>query len=124
MTTGERLANSVWGLVLARYVTPGLVGAIVVLGGFIASGLFTRIDNLAMAQERLLTQITDQALRITAMEARGELLGTARNADGDRLIGEMGLVRAKLDSTVTQVAGLAAKVDVLLSRIDDNDRVQ
>jgi len=116
MTTGEKLANSVWGLVLARYVTPGLVGIIVVLGGFVTSGLFTRIDKLADAQDHIMSQMSAQAIRITAMETRAEIVGTTRLADVERMLSELMMVRGKLDTTVTQVAGLAAKMDVLLTR--------
>lgn len=124
MTTAEKMASSVVGVILARYVTPGLVALSLAAGTFIANGLFTRIDALAEAQVELMKELSGQSMRITALEVQRDLLAKMRDDDFKDLrealggvINEVGSLRGRLESTNNQMASLAAKVDVLLSRL-------
>src|SRR5688572_10889911 len=104
------MANSVWGLILARYVSPALVAVALALGSFAASGLFARIDELAVQQTVIMTQLTAQQNRITAIEARRDANADANDDQTTQILDAQKLTQQRLDSVSTQLAGVSAKV--------------
>lgn len=119
MTTAEKLATSVWGVILARYVSPVLVAVAITLGGFVTSGLFKRIDDLSGAQTDIMERMADQAIRITAIEARRAVLDATSDEQISHLLEAQKTTQAQLSLVTAQIASVTAKVEVLLDRMTE-----
>lgn len=112
------LANSVWGVILARYVTPILVFVVLAAGGYIGTHVLNSIHDVAAAQEKLQDQIVSAQSRITAIEARRDATVKARDEQIAQILDAQKTCGARLDLIALQVAGLSAKVEVLIDRQD------
>lgn len=130
MTTAEKMATSVWGVILARFISPALLGVAIAMGGFIANGIFTRMDVMTTAQATLAAQLTEQSMRIAAIEARRDIMSKVRDDDFadlktafDTLSNQMFTLQSKFETANTTVAALTAKVDILLTKLSASDMV-
>lgn len=110
------LANSVWGVILARYVTPALVVLVLATGGWIGARVIADINDVANAQASFRTDLVGQASRITAIEARRDAVSKARDEQISRIIDAQSTAVTQINTIANQVAAVSAKVEILLDR--------
>lgn len=114
-----KVANSVLGLFLARFVTPGLLALVVFFGGRALNDLTRTLDALAVrmtAAEGSIQQINQE---FAAAEARREVSIKARDLDIAALTTEIQLLRQKTDSSTTAIAAQSAQIEIVLDMLKE-----
>jgi hypothetical protein len=112
----QTLASSVWGVILARYVTPILVFIILAAGGYVGSQVLASIEHVANQQDKFQDQLIAAQSRITAIEARRDATVKARDDQIALILDAQRVSQTRLDLIGLQVAGLSAKVEILIDR--------
>ena len=110
------LATNVWGALLARYVTPILVAIVLASGGYIGNQVLDSIEHVANQQDKLQDQLTSAQSRITAIETRRDATVKARDDQIALILDAQKVSQTRLDLIGMQVAGLSAKVEILIDR--------
>lgn len=114
-----KVANSVLGLFLARFVTPGLLALVVFFGGRALDELTRTLEALALrmtAAEGSIQQINQE---FAAAEARREVSIKARDLDIAALTTEIQLLRQKTDSSTTAIAAQSAQIEIVLDMLKE-----
>lgn len=112
----KKLAENTLGIVLARFVTPGLLAIALWLGSQYLARLDEALDmlDIRLSRQEETQQQTNQT--IAAIEASRLATSKARDSDIADIVGKLDRLQLKLDSTVNDIATVTAKVEVLLSR--------
>ena len=118
-TAISRAANSVWGLLLTRFVTPALVAACLFLFSNYLSKLDATIASLASQIAAANIEIDQLQEDAAASEARRDVAVKARDLDISNLSNEIQLLRGKTDLLATASAAQTARLEVVLDLLQE-----
>lgn len=110
----KKLAENTWGILLARFVTPLLLAVALWLGSQYLARLDEAFDVMAERLNRLDENLAATNRQIAAIDAAREVQEQANDGDLGDVAREMLLLRSKVDTAVTQITAVTAKVDILL----------
>lgn len=114
----DRLAGSVWGLLLARFVTPALVAIAIFLGNNYLSKLDQTMTAMAVRQDKLEDIVGALRQQVAGIEAGRAAATKSRDDQIDLIISQLSSLREKVDAGGAAIAGLTAKVEILLQRAE------
>lgn len=112
----KKLAENTWGLLLARFVTPLLLAVALWLGSQYLSRLDEAINVMTARLDRQDESMGALNRTVAAIEASRLATSKARDGDFEQVLNEISGLRMRLDSTITQIASVTAKVEILLQR--------
>lgn len=114
-----KIANSVVGLFLARFITPGLLALVVIFGGQALDNLNTTLSVLANRMDRAEASIVKINQDFAASESRREVSIKARDLDIAGLSAEIQLLRQKTDSSIGAIAAQGAQIEIVLDMLQE-----
>lgn len=119
----KKLAENAWGLLLARFVTPLLLAIALWLGSQYLARLDEAFDVMAERLNRLDESLAATNRQIAAIDAAREVQLEADDGDLNDIAREMLSLRNRVDTAVTQISAVTAKVEILLSNRDVRDSI-
>lgn len=114
-----KVANSVTGLFLARFVVPTLLAIVVWFGGDALTTLNNTLAALAKRMDAAEASISEIREDFSAAEARREVSIKARDLDIASLTNEIQLLRQKTDSSIGAIAAQGAQIEIVLDMLKE-----